>query len=270
MSLPESYEVFAVRYATMRNRWRHDNFIGVDPHDDPPMPIDFYVWVIRNANRTIVVDTGFDRADAEARGREITRLPREGLAMVGVDAAAVENVIVTHLHWDHAGTLDHFPKARFHIQDREMAVATGRCMCYPTLRAPYTADHVCTLVRRVFEGRVAFHDGDDEIAPGITVHHLGGHAAGLQSVRVMTERGWVVLASDASHFYENMERGLPFPIVYDMAAMLQGHDRLRRLASSPRHVVPGHDPLVLRRYPAPETGLEGVVARLDVEPRDEG
>ena len=232
------------------------------------MPLDYYVWVIRNAKRTLVVDTGYDQSDASARGRELQRLPREGLAMIGVDAAEVKDVIVTHLHWDHAGTLDHFPKARFHLQDSEIATATGRCMAHPVLRAPYSVEHVCTLVRRVFEGRVAFHDGDDELAPGITVHRIGGHANGLQCVRVLTERGWVVLASDASHFYENMERGLPFPIVYDMAAMLEGHKRLFRLASSKRHVIPGHDPLVLRRYPAPERGLEGVVARLDVEPRE--
>ena len=266
MSIPESHEVFAVRYATMPERRRHHNFIGLDPHDDAPMPIDYYVWLIRNENRTIVVDTGFEPGEATKRGRDLLRLPRDGLAMLGVDPETVEDVIVTHLHWDHAGTLDDFPRARFHLQDREMIAATGRCMCHPPLRASYSVDYVCNMVRRVFDGRVTFHDGDDELAPGITLHHVGGHAAGMQFVRVMTERGWVVLASDASHFYENMERCMPFPIVHDMAAMLEGYGRLRRHASSPRHVVPGHDPLVMRRYPAPERGLAGAVARLDVPP----
>jgi glyoxylase-like metal-dependent hydrolase (beta-lactamase superfamily II) len=89
---------------------------------------------------------------------------------------------------------------------------------------------------------------------------------GLQIVRVWTARGWVVLASDASHFYANMEEGRPFPIVYNVAEMLAGHKRAHALASSPRHVIPGHDPLVLKRYPAPHGALQGVIARLDAEP----
>ena len=82
----DTYEVYAVRYATMANRTRRENFIGFDPHDAAPMPIDYYVWVIRNAARTVVVDTGFDQAEGERRGRLITRLPRDGLAMLGVEA----------------------------------------------------------------------------------------------------------------------------------------------------------------------------------------
>jgi glyoxylase-like metal-dependent hydrolase (beta-lactamase superfamily II) len=114
---------------------------------------------------------------------------------------------------------------------------------------------------------VRFHDGDAEIAPGITVHLVGGHTMGLQFVRVRTRRGWVVLASDASHFYANMEQGRPFPVVYNVADMLAGHDRLRELASSSAHIIPGHDPLVLTRYPAAAPGLEGAVVRLDIDPR---
>jgi glyoxylase-like metal-dependent hydrolase (beta-lactamase superfamily II) len=79
---------------------------------------------------------------------------------------------------------------------------------------------------------------------------IGGHTAGLQALRVHTGRGWVVLASDASHYYENMERARPFPIVYNVADMLAGHRRLAAAADSLEHIVPGHDPEVLKRYPA--------------------
>jgi glyoxylase-like metal-dependent hydrolase (beta-lactamase superfamily II) len=99
------------------------------------------------------------------------------------------------------------------------------------------------------------------------VHHIGGHTKGIQAVRVWTRRGWLVLASDTTHFYANMEQERPFPIVYDVAQMLAGYARLRSLASSPAHIVPGHDPLVLARYPAPGHEHEGIVARLDAEPR---
>jgi glyoxylase-like metal-dependent hydrolase (beta-lactamase superfamily II) len=98
------------------------------------------------------------------------------------------------------------------------------------------------------------------------VHHVGGHTRGLQVVRVFTARGWVVLASDASHFYAHMDEGRVFPIVYQVDALLEGYATLRRLASSPAHIVPGHDPLVLRRYPAARPGTEGWIVRLDVDP----
>ena len=93
-----------------------------------------------------------------------------------------------------------------------------------------------------------------EIAPGVSVHFIGGHTMGLQSVRVMTRRGWVVLASDAAHLYAHLAERRAFPTVYNVADMLDGHDVLRRLASSERHIVPGHDPLVMRRYPAAAAG----------------
>jgi len=110
---------------------------------------------------------------------------------------------------------------------------------------------------------VRFHDGDTELYPGISLHLIGGHTMGLQVVRIATRGGWLVLASDASHFYANMEQARPFPIVWSVAEMIDGYARLRQLAASPRHIIPGHDPLVLERYPAPADSLRGVVARLD-------
>ena len=124
------------------------------------------------------------------------------------------------------------------------------------------------MVRRVFEGRVRFHDGWSDIAPGLSVHHVGGHTNGLQVVRVRTRRGWLVLASDASHFYANMDQERPFPIVYNLGDMLAGYRTLDALAESHEHVIPGHDPLVLQRYPAAAKGLEGWVVRLDADPLD--
>src|SRR5215470_9965863 len=106
----------------------------------------------------------------------------EGLKAIGIAPDAVEDVIVTHLHYDHTGNYELFPRARYHLQDCEMAYATGRCMCHGHLRLPFEADDVVAMVRKVFAGRVTFHDGDDELAPGITLHRIGGHSRGLQSV----------------------------------------------------------------------------------------
>src|SRR5262249_3051082 len=120
----------------------------------------------------------------------------------------------------------------------------------------------------LFAGRVQFHDGTSEVAPGITAHHVGGHTAGLQVVRGKTERGGGVLAADAAHFYANFEHIRAYPTVYNVGDMLEGFVTVKRLATSPGHVIPGHDRLVLRRYPAPRPELEGIAVRLDVEPRE--
>jgi len=259
-----TYEIHAIRYAR-HDRRAGDNFLGGDPHD-APMPIDYFVWTVTGSGRTFIVDTGFGAEQARKRGRELLRSPAAGLEGLGIDPAKVEDVIITHMHYDHAGNLDLFPNARFHIQDREMAYVTGRCMCHATMRHSFEADDVTGMVRRLFAGRLRFHDGAEEIAPGLWLHFIGGHTMGLQSLRVMTRRGWVVLASDAAHLYAHLDQGRCFPIVYNVADMLEGHRTLKRLASSPQHIIPGHDPLVMKRYPASSRALEGIAVRLDAEP----
>jgi glyoxylase-like metal-dependent hydrolase (beta-lactamase superfamily II) len=263
MNLP-AYEVFAIKYAERGGR-RPEHFIGGDPHDGP-MPMDYFIWLIRNDERLIVVDTGFDAAVAAKRKRTLVREPHEGLALLGVQANDVREIVITHMHNDHVGTFFDFPNAKFHLQDEEMEFVTGRHMRQTFFRRPYEVDHVVGMVRKVFEDRVIFHRGEAEIAPGVSVHHIGGHTKGLQSVRVHTQRGWVVLASDASHYYEHMEQERCFPLVYDVGEMIEGYATLRRLAASPKHIIPGHDPLVLKRYPAVSKELAGIAVRLDVDP----
>jgi glyoxylase-like metal-dependent hydrolase (beta-lactamase superfamily II) len=255
------YEVYAIKYAH-HARSAKENFLGGDPHDGP-MPMDYFVWLIRGQGREIVVDTGFNAAVAAKRGRRVTLPVEEGLLRMQVEAAAVNDVVITHLHYDHVGNFELFAQATFHLQDREMQYATGRCMAVEAMRHAYELEDVAGMVRRVYAGRVRFHDGDGELAPGVTLHHVGGHTLGLQIVRVATRRGWVVLASDASHYYANMEQKRPFPIVYNVGDMVEGWRRAQALADSPAHVIPGHDPLVMERYPAPSAPLQGTVVRLD-------
>ncbi len=261
--MSETYEILALKYARHANRTRFDNFMSADDHA-ALQPIDYFVWVIRNANRTILVDTGFDRKEASQRARTLDAEPQEMLAKIGIAADKIETVIISHLHYDHAGTLDLYPAARFHIQEAEMAYATGPCMCEDAMRKPFTAGHVCSLVKKVYSGRVQFHDGDGEVAPGVTVHKTGGHSKGLQCVRVMTANGPVVLASDATHLYENIERRKPFSITIDVEETLRTYTRLEQLAGVRDRVVPGHDPLVLDRFPAWKPDTKGLVHRLDL------
>ena len=260
----DSYEIYAIKYAQLSRR-SPDNFIGGDPHDTD-MPLDYFVWLVSNKNRTIVVDTGFDQESAEKRNREIVRPVEEGVRALGFEPEKIEDVVITHMHYDHAGNLPLFPNATFHLQDSEMDYATGRCMCHDIMRHAYEPDHVVHMVRSVFDQRVLFHSGSAEIAPGVELHHIGGHTKGLQCARVKTERGWVVLASDASHFYAHMEQDRAFPIVYNVADMLEGFNTLRGLATSRQHIIPGHDPMVIDRYPVAGPGMEDWIVRLDAQP----
>jgi len=242
-------------------------FVGGDPHESP-VPMDYFVWMARNDRHTVVIDTGFDALAAQRRGRQLLREPGEGLRLLGVDCAQVRHVIITHLHYDHAGNLPAFPRARFHLQEREMAFATGRYMAEPFFAHAYDIECVLGMLRLVYGAQVQFHDGDAEIVPGISVHRVGGHTHGLQVVRVRTRVGWVVLASDAAHYLANMTTGRPFPIVANVMEMTAGWERMRALASRPDYIVPGHDPLVMQRYREPEPGLMGVAVRLDAEPEE--
>jgi glyoxylase-like metal-dependent hydrolase (beta-lactamase superfamily II) len=268
MTSNDIHEVYAIRYGHHERR-ASENFIGGDPHD-VAQPLDYYVWVITGGHGTFVVDTGFDEAMARKRQRRILKSPAEGLKALSIAPDAVEDVIISHLHYDHSGNYDLFPRARYHLQDGEMAYATGRLMCHAHLRLPFEVEDVVAMVRKVFAGRVTFHNGAAELAPGITLHQVGGHSKGLQCVQVKTRRGLVVLASDTSHLYAHFEQGRVFPIVYNVGAVLEGYAQLKRLASSMQHIIPGHDPLVLQRYPAAKPGLEDWVVRLDADPNDRG
>lgn len=260
-----AWEVFAIKYADRNARTRADSFIFDDNHD-APHAMDYFMWLLRRGDETILVDTGYESDEAAARGRPIRLDPTTALAPLGVTPESINRIIVTHLHYDHAGGLHLFPNATLHMQAAEMAYATGPCMCHETLRMPFTAGHVCEAIRRLYSGKVIFHDGDAGIAEGVTVHRIGGHSRGLQAVRVRTAAGWLVLASDATHFYENLWRRKPFPIVVDLEDMLDGFTRLETLASRPELIVPGHDPLVRSLFPM--AGADHVF-RLDHGPTGE-
>jgi glyoxylase-like metal-dependent hydrolase (beta-lactamase superfamily II) len=257
-----THRIYAVRYGHLE-RTSDRNFLGGDDHATR-MPLDYYVWVIKGEARSIVVDTGFDLGEASSRGRTLIRPVAEGLAAIDVDPGDVLDVVITHMHYDHAGNVALFPRARFHLQDAEMAYCTGRAMTHEHLAMPFAAENVVEMVRRVFEGRVVFHAGDSVLYPGVTLHHLPGHTLGLQAVRIETGRGPVVLASDAAHFWANLERETPFPVVADVPQYLESLRALKRLAPSIDHIIPGHDPGVLARFPA-EAGVEDIV-RLDLAP----
>ena len=183
------HEVYAVRYAS-HARMRSENYIFGDPHDEMTSICLLRLGdqgPARRLRRAIPAST---RPRPRSAARKIIHPVGEGLKALGVEPDKVDHVIATHMHWDHAGNYDLFPNARYHVQDTEMAYATGRCMCHQTLRIPFSEGDVHAMVSKVYAYRVDFHDGVEELAPGITVHKIGGHSKGLQCVRVKTKRGY--------------------------------------------------------------------------------
>jgi glyoxylase-like metal-dependent hydrolase (beta-lactamase superfamily II) len=262
MSSAPVTRIDAIRYARHERPARENFAARVDDHD-LRMPLDYYVWAIhREGHMPVVVDTGFVEAAAVARGRTITRPVTEGLVAAGIDHLSVEDVILTHLHYDHAGHLGHFPNARFHVQEAELAFATSRHVCDREVRAPFDGEPVAQLVRKLYADRVVFHDGDSSFGLGIDLFLAAGHTAGLQVVACETARGRVVLASDAARDVSVEVRGVPFPIFIDETEYARAQRRVMELAGgSLDHFIPGHDPLVLACFPA-----EDDIARVDLPP----
>src|ERR1700730_16821768 len=263
---PPEYKIFAIKYAT-RDAQRSDHFIGGDPHDGP-MPMDYFTGACFGRDRVFWVDTGFGEEVGTRRGRKFLRCPIDSMKLVDIDPDSITACVITHLHYDHVGNFSKLRHARFHIQEREMAFATGRFVRYPYFGHGFEEEDVVGMVRMNFKRRLEMYDGDMELAPGFSVHFAPGHTAGLQVARVHTQRGYVVLASDSSHYYENIQKNRPFVAVVNIAVTLDSFRKVERLADWPRHIIPGHDPLVMTRYPAASSSLKDIGVRLDVDPTE--
>ena len=246
------YRIYAVRYAH-RKCTSSEAFYG-DYHASP-MTMDYFVWALTNGSHTVVVDLGFTEPVGTRRGRQFLRSPSKGLAEIGVDCDQVEHVILSHFHYDHVGNYVLFPRATFYVQDAEMAFYTGRHASLPAFRHSIEADDICALVRLNYERRLVFVDGAREIVPGISVHKVGGHTAGMQIVTVAHAKGQAVVASDASHYYRNFEQRIPFNTLHDLPGVYGAFNRIRELASDEALVLPGHDPLVLERLSRVADGI---------------
>jgi len=90
------YEVIALRYGTRTAR-RSEVFLHFEVYREPDreLAMDYFVWVARNAVRTVLIDCGFNERSGARRNRTMLCPPVEALAQIGVDAAEVSQLIVT-------------------------------------------------------------------------------------------------------------------------------------------------------------------------------
>jgi glyoxylase-like metal-dependent hydrolase (beta-lactamase superfamily II) len=255
---PGTWRVVALAYATRMGR-RGQHFLGHDERAEEPHPTAYYVWLAVSDRHVVLVDAGIgpDRA-AAVPGLHYAGSPVALLAGLGIDAARIEWCVLTHLHYDHTGVVGDLPTATYVVQQSEWEYWTGPWSeRISRERWLLSSDDLAHLARARDLGRFRAVAGDDELLPGLSVHLVGGHTAGMQVVRLRTPVGHVVLASDASHFYENLAGDRPPPILHSMPGIYGAFDRVAELADGADLIVPGHDPAVLERYPPVAPRLSG-------------
>jgi len=243
-------EVLAVRYGS-RTTTRAESFLNYHLYGEPDadIEIDYYFWVIRDGAGTILVDTGFSPAAGDRRRRAWWTTPADALPAAGVDPGSVHTIVVTHAHWDHTGNLHQFPSAQLVISRAEYDFWTSSMASRAQFAPHAEPDEIARLQRARKDGRLTLIDGQHTLASGVELIEVGGHTPGQLVVSVITATGTVLLASDAVHFYEEVERDRPFAIVADLPAMCRAYDLLAGLASQPgTRLVAGHDPLVRTRF----------------------
>lgn len=244
------YDAYALRYAH-RPGGKAEEFFRFDAYQEPDREwgVDYYFWLLRNEDRTVLVDCGFDRASGEAKGRTLETDPLELLDRMGVTAASVDHVVISHMHYDHIGNVDLFPNATFTVARAEYDFWTGPSSDRELFRWAGAPGPVAKVVQLARDERLTFVDEPTEIAPGIVVRPVGGHTPGTSIVEVDGTAGHVTVASDAAHFYEEFERDRPYNLFDDLQKVYRTYDVLRENAERPGAVVvPGHDPRTRREF----------------------
>ncbi|WBU37466.1 N-acyl homoserine lactonase family protein [Homoserinibacter sp. YIM 151385] len=260
------YRVTIVKYgerATTKSDVYLNHHIYGQPDD--PIGMDYFVWVIQDGERTILVDTGFSRHGGEVRRRTFVIDPAEAYRALDIDPASAPVVVVTHAHYDHIGNLGLFPDSPVVIAQAELDFWLGPLAGRTQFHHSVEDEELAELRAAHEAGRISTFRGSVEVAPGVIVMEVGGHTPGQSIVLVETSEGPVLLASDSLHYYEELEADMPFAFVADLPAMYRGFDTVQQLIDEgrARHLVAGHDPATLARFTPVETGpLAGIAATI--------
>ena len=200
-------------------------------------------WVLRGPRRVTLIDTGFSAAAAEQRGIGDYRDPTALLAEIGIDPAEVEQILVSHLHFDHFGVPERFPNARFVVQHDDVAYFSGAGATHPAGRLADPAS-IASLAELRRAGRLELLDGDKALGDGVSAVRVGGHTPGSQLIVLERQGGQIVFACDAAHLYANVQTRTPSAIIYRYDEYQRGFAAIERLATGGRW-FPGHDPEIL-------------------------
>jgi glyoxylase-like metal-dependent hydrolase (beta-lactamase superfamily II) len=261
----QTYEVVIVKYGT-RRAMRSDVFLNYPIYGEPDAPIemDYFFWLIRNDARTIVVDTGFSQAGGAVRKRTMLIDPREAFEALRVRPQDEPVVVVTHAHYDHIGNLSYFARSPIVVARQEIEFWSGPYGRRAQFRHSVEDAELDGLRAAAAGGRVTVFDERLTLADGVEIVRVGGHTPGQSVITVRTTAGDVLLASDAVHYYEEYERDMPFVSAANLVDMYTAFDATRGMLGDGRvsHLVTGHDPDTLRRFPAGGGPLAGATASI--------
>jgi glyoxylase-like metal-dependent hydrolase (beta-lactamase superfamily II) len=251
------YEIYAIQYATLKDFPVSQLVAGAAK--DRKLDIAMLFWLVKGEGHTVLVDCGFHRDKFLTSWKPADFLsPDVAVRRAGIQPEDVTDIIISHIHWDHADGFDLFPKTKIWIQREELEYYAGQAWQAQGRRAGGGADaeDVLGLVRMNTEGRVGLVQGDaQEILPGIICYIGGKHTYQSQYVTVKTGDATVVLASDNVYLYENLEKRVPIAATLDAASNLRAQERMRTLASDPKLIIPGHDPGIMRNFPETAPGV---------------
>lgn len=246
------FEVLQVKYGdrvTKKSIVFHD--FQATGEADADQPMDYAFWVLRDAEHVILVDTGYPIDEFDWLG-EISRVPApDGLALIGIDPLDVTMVVATHFHYDHVGYIHLFTNAKIVAAKAEYDFWVAKLHENGLEGEFATVKNVTSIVDAHLEGRVQLVEGETEVAPGLTVYPVGGHCPGQLLTLVNSSSGPLILASDAIHLLEQVEKGWPFFAHTDLEEMRNALTFASELsARTGATIIPGHDPRTARDYPA--------------------
>jgi glyoxylase-like metal-dependent hydrolase (beta-lactamase superfamily II) len=244
-----TYEIYAIRYASLPDFPVSELVSGADR--GRKLDLAMTVWLVRGGGHNVLIDSGFyhERFFKDWKVKDFIK-PSDALAGLSVKPEEITDVVLSHMHWDHADGIDLFPKARIWIQKDELEYYAGEAWETKDTSDGIDAEDILELVKLNTEGRVGLVHGDaQEILPGLTCYTGGRHTYQSQYVGVATAGGTVVLASDNMYLYENMEKHVPIAETFDAPSNLRAQDRMKRMATRPEWVIPGHDPTVFDKFP---------------------
>ncbi len=225
--------------------------------DDRPVDFGYSFWLVDHRDGLLLVDCGFREPAAARKSIAYERTPLDALALLGIGGPDIAGIVLTHLHFDHAGTLPDFPNATVYVQDRDLAFFTGPFMRFPLCASGIDAADMAAVEQVRRDDRLVLLAGDTEIVAGVDAHLVGGHTPGSQLVSVRRGDRRIVLAGDAAHIRANIDLGVPYPVLHTVPDSCLAFEAMREMAGDGRTVViPGHDGSV-RRESRPVTGVPG-------------
>jgi glyoxylase-like metal-dependent hydrolase (beta-lactamase superfamily II) len=243
------YEIYGIRYATLKDFKVSGLVAGADPARK--MDIAMMIWLIKGDGHNILFDCGFYRDQFMRQWHPADyEKPSVALERAGLKADDITDVIISHIHWDHADGFDLFPKAKIWIQKEELEYYAGEAWQGGKKRTAADPDDLLGLVKLNTQGMVNLVNGDaQEILPGITAYIGGKHTYQSQWIAVNTAIGTVVLASDNVYLKENLEKHVPISATLDKESNVRQQDRMKDLAANPKLILTGHDPAVMKDFP---------------------